>query len=479
VNGLIIAFLIAIIGMIPVVLAICVIKIYKGSELATALFLYMLFISFWQLDVAVLYLDGIFSKNLIMLLFRLFRIGTTFMVPIVFYLAYILIKKHTANFKNKTYYQFLLSIFNRKVLFFLVVWSSIIYLINMTRLGIVDLKEVKILHSTTYFYFPEYGPLQFLYLFHTGSLIIFVMFTFIISRQIQNIYLKGFLSTFSFCTFLLFVFGFLNFIPGAGALFSSLGIIIFSVIIVFSFIRMHTMLTVNFNRLLERQKKLDNAGNLSASLVHEVKNILQIINGYSKLLSELKTLPSEGKKMNEMIQSAALQLDELVKNYTGYLKYKSIEFNMVDLNEIIEQAIEISEEFLQRNAVKVTFEKKYRTLKTYANQTYLKQVFVNLIKNSSEAFPKGRSIRGIIISTDIKIDRIFIHLIDTGNGIPEDNWESIFDPFTSSRKEGLGLGLPFVKNIIMEHRGEIKVMDSGPNGTHIQIILPQYSFSDF
>lgn len=476
---MIIGFLIAIIGMIPVVLATCVLKIYKGSELASALLLYMLAISIWQLDVAVLYLKGIFSKDLILLLFRLFRMGTTFIVPIVFYLAYILIKKHTANFKNKTGYQFLLSIFNRKIMFALVLWSSIIYLINMTKLGIVDIKEVKVLHTTTYFYFPEYGPLQFLYLFHTGSFIIFVIFTFIISRQIQNIYLKDFLSTFSFCTFLLFVSGFLNFIPGAGALFSSLGIIIFSVIIVFSFIRMHTMLTVNFNRLMERQKKLDNAGNLTASLVHEVKNTLQIINGFSKLLSELKTLPSEGKKMNEMIQSAALHLDELIKNYTGFLKYKSIEFNMVDLNEIIEQAIEISEEFLQRNSVKITFEKKYRTLKTYANQTYLKQVFVNLIKNSSEAFPKGRSIREIIISTDIQIDRIFIHLIDTGNGIPEDNWESIFDPFTSSRKEGLGLGLPFVKNIIMEHRGEIKVVDSGPKGTHIQIILPQYSFSDF
>lgn len=92
VKGLIIACLIALIGMIPIVLAICLIKIYKGSELATALLLYMLFISFWQLDVAVLYLKGVISKDLITFLFRLFRLGPTFLVPIVFYLAYILIK---------------------------------------------------------------------------------------------------------------------------------------------------------------------------------------------------------------------------------------------------------------------------------------------------------------------------------------------------------------------------------------------------
>jgi len=461
------------------VLAICVIKIYKGSELAFALLLYMLCISFWQLDVAVLYLKGVFSKDVITWLFKFFRIGTTFMVPIAFYLANVLIKKHATNIKSKKLYQFLLLIFNRGVMYYLVVWSLFIYVINMTRFGIVELKEVAILHSSSSFYFPVYGPLQFMYLFHIGIFIIFVLFSFIISRQIQNNYLKDFLSTFSLCTFLLLFSGYLNFIPGTGSLFSSLGVIIFSVIIVFSFVRMHTMLTVNYNRLMERQKKLDNAGNLTASLVHEVKNTLQIINGFSKLLSELPSLPSEGKKMNEMIQITGHQMDELLKNYTKFLKYKSIDFKMVDLNEIIEQAIGISEEFTMRNSIEVFFERKYKTLKTYANETYLKQVFINLIKNSSEAFPQERTVRRINISTDIQVDKIMICFMDTGKGIPSENWKSVFDPFISSKNEGVGLGLPFVKNIILEHRGEIEVLDSSSNGTTIQITLPQYSFSDF
>lgn len=84
-----------------------------------------------------------------------------------------------------------------------------------------------------------------------------------------------------------------------------------------------------------------------------------------------------------------------------------------------------------------------------------------------------------MISTDIQVDKIIIHFTDTGKGIPADHWESIFDLFNSSKEDGLGLGLPFVKNIIFEHRGDIKVLDSSTNGTHIQIILPQYSFSEF
>ncbi|KAB7665114.1 sensor histidine kinase, partial [Bacillus sp. B1-b2] len=303
-----------------------------------------------------------------------------------------------------------------------------------------------------------------------------VILAFIISRQIENVYLKDFLSTFSLCTFLLFITGYINFLPGTGALFSSLGVIIFSVIIVFSFVRMHTVMTVNYNRLIEHQKKLDNAGSLTASLVHEVKNTLQIVNGYSKLLSEYPLSP-DATRMNGMIFDASVQLNDLLLNYSKYMKSKSVEFKIVDLNDVMNDAIYLSREFTKYNDVDIEFNSKYKSLKTYANDTYLKQVFVNLIKNSAEAIDRISDKRKITIQTDIQMDRILIDFYDTGKGIKQEHWEGIFNPFHSTKKEGLGLGLPFVKNIVLEHRGEIKVVNSCPEGTHIHIILPQYSFS--
>jgi hypothetical protein len=91
---LIISFLIAIIGIIPVVLAISILKLYKGSELAIPLLFYMLLISLWQLDIAVLYLKGTFSEELILWLFKVFRAGPTFLVPLVFYISYVTLKKN-------------------------------------------------------------------------------------------------------------------------------------------------------------------------------------------------------------------------------------------------------------------------------------------------------------------------------------------------------------------------------------------------
>lgn len=473
---LIIGLFVAIIGIIPMVLAISVRKIYNQSEVSYALLLYMLAISLWQLDVAILYFDGIFSKETVFWVFKILRMGPTFMIPIVFYLAYVLIKKHTTNIKNKAIYRYLISIFNKKVLSFLIIWSTLIYIINMTGFGIVGLEEIEIPSIGSAYYYPQYGPLHILYIFHTGSFLLFVILAFIISRQIENVYLKDFLSTFSLCTFLLFITGYINFLPGTGALFSSLGVIIFSVIIVFSFVRMHTVMTVNYNRLIEHQKKLDNAGSLTASLVHEVKNTLQIVNGYSKLLSEYPLSP-DATRMNGMIFDASVQLNDLLLNYSKYMKSKSVEFKIVDLNDVMNDAIYLSREFTKYNDVDIEFNSKYKSLKTYANDTYLKQVFVNLIKNSAEAIDRISDKRKITIQTDIQMDRILIDFYDTGKGIKQEHWEGIFNPFHSTKKEGLGLGLPFVKNIVLEHRGEIKVVNSCPEGTHIHIILPQYSFS--
>jgi signal transduction histidine kinase len=314
---------------------------------------------------------------------------------------------------------------------------------------------------------------------HIVSFIIYLAFSYIISKNIQNKYYKDFLSTFLLCSFFLIVTGFLNFMPGAGALSSSLGIIIFSVIIIFSFVKINTMMIVNNNRLIERQKKLDYTGNLTASLVHEVKNSLVIINGFSQLLGELPTLPKQGQKMNDMIHTAAKHIDELTENYTKYIKYQSLDYKMADINDIIDQSIKLTAEMTKKNSVEVLFERKYKILKAYVNETNIKQVFVNLIKNSIEAIPKDRTIRQITILTNIESDRININIMDTGIGIPIEDWETIFDPFISYKREGLGLGLPFIKKIIFEHRGDIKVVESSPNGTNFQIIVPQFVISDF
>jgi signal transduction histidine kinase len=237
-------------------------------------------------------------------------------------------------------------------------------------------------------------------------------------------------------------------------------------------------MTVKYNRLIERQKKLDYTGDIATSLIHEVKNNLQIIKTYSQLLHKTTSLSKQDIEMVRMIQTATKQLEDLTSSYSEFLSNKTITFKITDLNGIIKEAIDMTRELTKENDVKVSFVEKYKPLKAYCSDIHLKQVLVNLIKNSCESISADNKQREIIINTEIIGDQIRIDVSDTGEGIPFDRWEAIFDPFISSKKSGMGVGLPFSRKIIFEHRGELKVLESNRQGTTLRIVLPQYEFSD-
>lgn len=475
---MVIPLLIVAIGLLPLVLAINVLIIYKGSELATGLLFFMICISLWQIDIGVLYLKDLLPENNILFLFQLFRIGPTFIVPIIFYITYLIVKKYAPNFKNATFFKIILSIFNKKIVCMFFLWTIGIYFLCWTKLGVEGLRVVTIFNSNTELFFPVYGAMHFLYLLHTSIFAFLLIIIFFLSKAIQTVNLRAFLSTFSFCSILLFITGFLNFIPGTGAIVSSVGVIIFTSIIIFSFIKMNNLMAINFNRLKERQKKLDYTGDIASSLIHEVKNNLQIIQAYSTLLMQTNELPKSSIEKLGMIEKSTKQLDELANSYTNYINKKAIVFKSSDLNTLINDAICITSEVARENRIKVTFERKYKPLKAHVSETYLTQVFINLIKNACESISADNNIRKVTIYTKITGDQIVIDISDTGIGIPLDKWESIFNPFTSSKKNGMGVGLPFTRKIIFEHRGEIKVLDSNSDGTTIRIVLPQYAFTD-
>ena len=97
------------------------------------------------------------------------------------------------------------------------------------------------------------------------------------------------------------------------------------------------------------------------------------------------------------------------------------------------------------------------------NQSELCEVFSNLIQNAIEFMPDGGEIK---IKTHQRPDKIIVaEVTDNGPGIPKDTLEKIFDPFFSTRHEGVGLGLSIVYRIVKEHKGKIKVKSEEGKGT--------------
>ncbi|WP_174615992.1 sensor histidine kinase [Virgibacillus ihumii] len=465
--------LICTIGLIPLVLGLSIRAIYKESKVSSVLFIYMVLITVWQFNVGILYFGNVLPESVVLFLFKLFRAGPTLSIIVVFYLTYIFIKDQPAMLKETSgITRTLLKLFNKKVLVFFGIWSGLIYIINWTSLGIEGLR-LQNTNSTTFIHFPEYGPLAWLYVVHMSSFIIFLLIVYIVSQKIANPNFKNFLRGFCLHSFIwLIVPGFLNFSPETGAIPSSIGVVIFSAAIVHEFIKFSTSLKDNYYQLMERQKKLDYTGNLAGSLIHEVKNTNQIIKGFSKSLNKCDTMTEQEKSSMEMIQKSSEHLGNLVNNYKAYMKSSDQEMKTEDLESIIGQAVDFSSSMSEENDVEIEFMNPYKQLTVYVNRTNLEQVFINLIKNSIEAMPVDRENRKITISTELDNGMIIIHLRDTGKGINPENWQSVFDPFISFGDRGMGMGLPFVKKTIIEHLGNVQIIESSPEGTHFQIELP-------
>ncbi|MCI0493644.1 ATP-binding protein, partial [candidate division KSB1 bacterium] len=106
----------------------------------------------------------------------------------------------------------------------------------------------------------------------------------------------------------------------------------------------------------------------------------------------------------------------------------------------------------------------------FVDPQHLKQVFLNLLKNSIDAMPDGGTIFVNIISQK---DGVKIFYSDTGPGIPVELADKIFQPFFTTREKGTGLGLAIIKNLIAENGGSIRYVPSGEAGALFEIKLQQ------
>ena len=99
----------------------------------------------------------------------------------------------------------------------------------------------------------------------------------------------------------------------------------------------------------------------------------------------------------------------------------------------------------------------------------MKQALINLLMNAIQASPEGET---VTVSTYQKGSYIGIDLSDNGCGIPHRQREEIFAPFSTTKKEGTGLGLPIAKKIIEAHDGRLEILDNTERGTTFRVLVP-------
>ena len=197
--------------------------------------------------------------------------------------------------------------------------------------------------------------------------------------------------------------------------------------------------------------------NYSNKFTHEIKNPLTVCNGYLDMM--LKCSDKDKETYIEIVRDEIKRSLNIINDYNNFLSINKTNFNLYDLLLEIKNNLEK----LYKSKIIIISNNK---MNYYGDYSKLKQVFINIIKNSYEA---NSNLIVIKIDEDNSIYKISI--FDNGIGIK--NISEIYKEYYTTKENGTGLGIPYIKEIIELHRGTINYYSEENIGTRVEIILPK------
>lgn len=220
--------------------------------------------------------------------------------------------------------------------------------------------------------------------------------------------------------------------------------------------------------LLIRTEKLATASRLSASLAHEINNPLQSVTGLVALLRE-KLAKTEHSEYLRIINSELQRVTTIVKRMHS-LYHSTDEAVSTDINTLLQDTLTLVQKESGKNGVELIWQPENDLPTVMLVRSQIHQVFLNLLLNGIEAMPSGGPLH---VRTTYKPNvGISIEVSDQGVGMSPDTQAQIFDPFYTTKEEGLGLGLFICFGIIEQLRGTIEVDSQLGEGSTFTVWLP-------
>jgi signal transduction histidine kinase len=223
---------------------------------------------------------------------------------------------------------------------------------------------------------------------------------------------------------------------------------------------------------LVQSEKLASVGQLTAGIVHDVKNPLAVIKGLAEELHEEIGIDPSTRAQLATIRDSASRASSIVTDLLKFARQSTPEMQRRDMRETVQSSLRLTEYLTRKGKVEAIVDLPDQPVMVTYDAQQIEQVLINLFSNAVQAMEHGGSLR---INLGRAKGAIAIAVQDTGMGIPKQNINRIFDPFftTKPEGEGTGLGLSVSFGIVSRHGGTIEVESELGWGTTFTVLLPE------
>ncbi|MGJ7910792.1 ATP-binding protein [Neobacillus sp. LXY-1] len=569
------------ISLIPFFCGLIILFAHK-MDIARYFSYFLFLLSFWQMDVAILYAGDYLSEKTIEMLFRIFRFGPIMIMPLLYFVAFYIFKTEIADKNGRNYHKWL---FTKSHSTFFLLFSLIVYGFNLTHFGVVKIYRIQPYPSFPVHFIPTYGALNLTFLINIILVFVQSFLILFICHQLPDkklsrfyrslvfgslfIYINGILSGYLvfplffsvlnsfFAAFILIVTYFilqnaiiktvnqeleeernfleiiLNIYPNylyvkndqdefvlVNEKFAQLcnkkpseliglkgseiierylsmerkqdsnEVVIFSngeqlitewnsLSISFKGNHDHTLclgtditMRKKDEEMLVKSENLRVLGEMAAGIAHEIRNPLTSIKGFIKLLDQ-SILDTNEKYYLTIISDEIDRINEVVGELLFIAKPQATFKNgkVVLINKVIHDVKILIDTTALLLQVSIEIQTKANIETRSIEEKQLKQVLINIVKNSLEAVSKGGKIR--VKSERIGQKKFRIRIIDNGDGIPKQILKKLGEPFYTTKERGTGLGLTVCFKIIRENNGDIFIRSKKGLGTIVDLVLPE------
>lgn len=244
--------------------------------------------------------------------------------------------------------------------------------------------------------------------------------------------------------------------------------LILAILILYLFQIGESMMDLNLNIKKLKKDKLINDSIFK--ITHEIKNPIAVCKGYLDMFDV-----NDAKKSEKYVKILKDEIDrtlELLKDFLNFSKI-NIQKEEIDIAMLLDETYDKFQSYIEASGIQINYNNIDDEIYIDGDYKRLKQVFINLIKNSMEAIKEKNNGNGEIdLTGSIENDNYVVTLLDNGVGIDSKTMKDIYEPFFTTKQDGTGLGVCFSKEVIDAHNGDIKYYTDFGKWTKVIVKLP-------